>query len=155
MTKPKNISETLNTLANFYIESYKDTVGDAPNDYFVTDLARSFTKIPQWSAAQKRKYIDNLWSDVQRHMTYDEAGRENPSQSKQFYDANAKYERLAPRIEMEAMALDAMFDAHKDWFQDYTGQEFTTDTRSQARKLTKQEQAAIKAIEARRVANAA
>ena len=38
MANSKNISETLNTLANFYIESYKDTVGDAPNDYFVTDL---------------------------------------------------------------------------------------------------------------------
>ena len=150
MAKSTNIQSTLNALADAYIANYKDTVGDAPNDYFITDVARSLTKIPAWSAAQKRTYIDRMWDDVQRHATFDEAGRENETRSKQYYDAKAKYERLAPRIELEAMALDEVFDQHKTWFESYTNQEFMLDTKRQTRKLTKQEQDAIKAIEARR-----
>lgn len=155
MAKTTNIQSTLNALADAYIENYRNTVGDAPNDYFVTDVARSLTKIPAWSAAQKRKYIDDLYAEVERHRTFDSEGKDNPAKSKQYYDAKAKYERLSPRIELEAMALDAVFEQHKAWFESYTGQEFTLNTRSQpARKLTKQEQAAIKAIEARRAAAA-
>ena len=155
MAKTTNIQSTLNALADAYVENYRNTVGDAPNDYFITDVARSLTKIPAWSAAQKRQYIDNLWAEVDRHATFDTKGKDNPAKSKQYYDAKAKYERLAPRIELEAMALDAVFEQHKAWFESYTGQEFTLNTKSQpARKLSKQEQAAMKAIEARRVAAA-
>jgi len=153
MAKTTNIQSTLNALADRYIEEYKTTVGDMPNDYFITDVARSITKIPAWSAAQKREYVDKLYQDVQDQLTFDSQGKDNPVKSKQYYDKKAKYERLAPRIELEAMALDTIFELYKAWFESYTGKEFTLNTKSQpARKLTKQEQAAIKAIEARRVA---
>ena len=153
MAKTTNIQSTLNALADTYIEAYKTTVGDMPNDYFVTDVARSITKIPVWSAAQKRRYIEQLYQDVQDQLTFDSQGKDNPVKSKQYYDKKAKYERLSPRLELEAMALDEIFELHKPWFESYTGQEFTLDARWQpARKLSKKEQAAIKAIEARRAA---
>jgi hypothetical protein len=153
MGKTTNIQSTLNALADAYIEAYKTTVGDMPNDYFITDVARSLTKIPAWTAAQKRQYVDKLYQDVEDQLTFDSQGKDNPTKSKQYYDKKAKAERLGPRIELEAMALDAVFELHKRWFEEYTGQEFTLDTKSQpARKLSKQEQHALQLIEARRVA---
>lgn len=76
-------------------------------------------------------------------------------QSADYIRFKEKYERLAPKIELEAIAFDHVFDEYKAWFLEYTGQNYDLPQKSSTtRKLSKQEQAAMKAIEARRVAAA-
>ena len=73
-----------------------------------------------------------------------------------YHDAKQRYETLGPRIELEAMAFDEMFEHHKAWFLEYTGDHLdTSGAKAPANKLTKAQQAALKAIEKRNVAKVA
>lgn len=153
MTKSMTITETLDTLANLIIENYKDHVGDIPNDYFVKDVAMGITKVPYWSAQSKRNYIERLHGLVLSSTQYDVDGKplSDKDQGKAYHDAQDKYERLAPRLEMEAMSFDALAVEYTKWFEQYTGEEFILDQRkAPANKRSKAEIAAMKAIEARR-----
>lgn len=155
MTIDTKIVETLNTLADLIVDNYTTEVGDQPNDYFITDVARSITRMPFYSAKNKRDYIETLYGNIRSTTCYEE-GTDQPlpdnEQPKAFHDAQDKYNRLAPKLEVEAMSFDALGKFYVKWFEQYTGQEFVMNNgpARPANKLTKQQQAALKAIEARR-----
>ena len=152
MTKSKTIVETLDTLTNLIIDNYKNHVGDAPNDWGVTDIARSIAKMPFWSAKNKRDYIDRLRADIAGNTQYvDGEALPEPDQGQAYHDAKRKYERIAPNVEIEAMAFDALGEIYAQWFKDYTGQEFSLygNNTKNVVQLSKKQQAAMRAIEAR------
>lgn len=155
MAKVENINVTLDKLANYTVTTHNDVTGQVANDYFITDVARTLVNVPIYAARNKRSYIDKLHAEMMAYATFDEDGTVLENQSKEYFNAKDKYERLAPRIELEAIAFDHVADQYKAWFKDYTGQDYDEPkTPSTTRKLSKQEQAAMKAIEARRVAAA-
>ena len=159
MTIDAKLMNALNTLADATIQTITDTTGNQPNDYAVRDVARSIATKPYYDAQRKRKYVDGLFANIAASTVY-EQGTNQPlsdsEQPKQYHDAKQRYEILAPRIEMEAMAFDAMFEMHKAWYLEYTGQDLdTSGAKAPANKLTKAQQAALKAIEKRNVAKVA
>jgi len=157
MAKVENINVTLDKLANYTVTTHNDVTGQVANDYFTTDVARTLVNVPIYAAKNKRSYIDKLHAEMMACVAYDSDGvvLNDQDQGKEYQQAKEKYERLAPRIELEAIAFDHVADQYKAWYKDYTGQDYDAPKApSTTRKLSKQEQAAMKAIEARRVAAA-
>ncbi len=155
MAKVENINVTLDKLANYTVTTHNDVTGQVANDYFITDVARTLVNVPIYAAKNKRAYIDKLHADMMAYVTFDEDGTVLENQSREYFNAKDKYERLAAKIELEAIAFDHVAEQYKAWYKDYTGQDYDEPkTPSTTRKLSKQEQAAMKAIEARRVAAA-
>ena len=153
MAKVENINVTLDKLANYSVTTHNDVTGQVANDYFITDVARTLVNVPIYAAKNKRDYIDKLYANMMAYVTFDEDGTVLENQSREYFNAKDKYERLAAKIELEAIAFDHVAEQYKTWFAAYTGQDYDEPkTSSTTRKLSKQEQAAMKAIEARRVA---
>ena len=157
MAKVENINVTLDKLANYTVTTHNDVTGQVANDFFTTEVARTLVNVPMYAAKNKRAYIDKMHADMMACVAFDSDGTVlgDQDQSADYIRFKEKYERLAPRIELEAIAFDHVADQYKAWFKDYTGQDYDEPkTPSTTRKLSKQEQAAMKAIEARRVAAA-
>lgn len=156
MTLDKDINKALDKLADLIVENYKVSVGDEPTDFFVNDMAKNIVKMPIWGAANKRKYIDKMFADMESQLAFDSEGRDGPSRYNQgYHKAKNRYESLAPRLEQEAQSYDLLAEAYKTWFHDYTGQEFSMEfTYTPNRKRSKAEQAAMAKIEARRAQQA-
>ena len=155
MAKVENINVTLDKLANYSVTTHNDVTGQVANDYFITDVARTLVNVPIYAAKNKRSYIDKLHAEMMAYATFDEDGTVLENQSREYFNAKDKYERLAAKIELEAIAFDHVADQYRAWFKEYTGQDYDAPKApSTTRKLSKQEQAAMKAIEARRVAAA-
>lgn len=157
MAKVENINVTLDKLANYTVTTHNDVTGQIANDWFISDVARTIVKVPMYAAKNKRAYIDKMHADMMACVAFDSDGTVlgDQDQSADYIRFKEKYERLAPKIELEAIAFDHVFDEYKAWFLEYTGQNYDLPQKSSTtRKLSKQEQAAMKAIEARRVAAA-
>ena len=159
MTIDAKLMNALNALADTTIQIITETTGNQPNDYAVRDVARSIATKPYYDAQRKRKYVDGLFANIAANTVYHE-GTDKPladnHQPKQYHDAKQRYETLGPRIELEAMAFDELFEQSKAWFLEYTGDHLdTSGAKAPANKLTKAQQAALKAIEKRNVAKVA
>jgi len=153
MAKVENINVTLDKLANYSVTLHNEWTGQVANDYFITDVARTLVNVPIYAAKNKRDYIDKLYANMMSYVTFDEDGTVLENQSREYFNAKDKYERLAAKIELEAIAFDHVASHYKAWYKEYTGRDYDEPkTPSTTRKLSKQEQAAMKAIEARRVA---
>lgn len=157
MTIDAKLMNALNALADTTIQIITETTGNQPNDYAVRDVARSIATKPYYDAQRKRKYIESkLLGDIAANTVYREGTNEpvpENEQPPQYHAAVARHKNLGFRIELEAMAFDALFEKHKAWFLEYTGDHLDTDgAKAPANKLTKAQQEALKKIEQQRLA---
>lgn len=154
MAKVENINVTLDKLANYSVTIHNDTTGQVANDRFITDVARTIVNVPIYAAKNKRSYIEKMYADMMAYVSYDNNDKVASVQSDKYYQAKERYEYLAPILDDEAIAFDHIAETYKAWFKEYTGQDYLESTRNQPKQLSKEKQAKLAAIEARRVAAA-